>query len=56
MKVVNYRPEDQQVEAQPARKGTTRVYKWKENLAHDPWVEEAVFLLGDMAGTSLTKK
>ncbi len=55
VKVVNYRPEEQ-VEAQPTRKGTTRVDKWKENLAHDPWVEEAVFLLGDMAGSSSAAK
>ena len=50
VKLINYRAEDA-VEATPARKnGPKRVDKWKESLAHDPWVEEALFLLTDMAG------
>ncbi len=56
VKLVDYRPEDKEQVQQPARKGATRVDKWKNNLAHDPWVEEAVFLLSDMAGTQVTKK
>ncbi len=50
VKLIQYRAEDA-VKPAPARKGgAKRVDKWKQTLAHDPWVEEALFLLSDMVG------
>jgi carboxyl-terminal processing protease len=52
VKLINYRPEEP-VAPTPARKGSAvRVDKWKETLAHDPWVEESLFLLSDMSGVA----
>ena len=48
VKLVDYRPSAPVLET-PSRKASGgRVDKWKETLAHDPWVEEALRLLGDM--------
>jgi len=33
----------------PANHGSDRVAMWRDNLARDPWVEECVNILGDMA-------
>jgi carboxyl-terminal processing protease len=56
VKLINYRP-DEPAEPTPARKGgAVRVDKWKETLGHDPWVEEALFLLTDMVGVQKTDK
>lgn len=50
VKLINYRPEEP-IAPTPARKGSAvRVDKWTETLARDPWVEETLFLLSDMAG------
>lgn len=57
VKLVEYRPSAPVAES-PARKATGgRVDKWKETLAHDPWVEESLRLLADMAvaGKSASK-
>ncbi len=38
--------------------GSDAVAEWKQNLAHDPWVQEALYVLADMhsAGVKTTKK
>lgn len=57
VKLVDYHRADAQEDTKSTRKGAgARVDKWKETLAHDPWVEEALFLLSDMGPAPATKK
>jgi len=48
VKLVDYRPTAPVVETPAGKKTGGRADKWKETLAHDPWVEETLRLLGDM--------
>jgi carboxyl-terminal processing protease len=49
VKLVDYRPVAPSLAAPAREPSRPRVDKWKETLAHDPWVEESLYLLLDMA-------
>jgi len=52
VQIVEYRPHvDVPQGTRPAP--STRIDRWSETLAHDPWVEEALFLAADMTATAL---
>jgi carboxyl-terminal processing protease len=52
VEIVDYRPSAQPAEAAPAnparKTSEDKAQKWEEALSKDPWVEEALNLLGDM--------
>jgi carboxyl-terminal processing protease len=48
VKLVDYRPVAPEPAAPARESSQKRVDKWKETLARDPWVEEALHLLGEM--------
>ena len=49
--------EDKAATVAPSPSGKTddRLSKWGENLGHDPWIEECLFILEDMAGSPASK-
>jgi hypothetical protein len=49
VKLVDYRPVAPSPSAPARESSKTRVDKWQENLARDPWVEEALNLVLDMS-------
>ena len=56
VKLVEYGPVAPNTESPKRAKGATHIDRWKENLARDPWVEEAMLLIADMAGSKAPTK
>lgn len=48
VKLVDYRPVAPRPDAPARESSPKRVDKWKDALAHDPWVEETLHVLADM--------
>jgi carboxyl-terminal processing protease len=56
VETVDYRPSviPPGTDARPA--SSTRIERWQETLAHDPWIQETLFLLAEMTGSQAPAK
>ncbi len=55
VETVDYRPSvPNPADARPA--SSSRIERWQETLAHDPWIEETLFLLAEMTSSQSPTK